>query len=85
MAVPSNPACMEKSQPGGSELSLPAKKESPRVGEEKPKVPKASPRVEDGGLDTMAPCTVSEHVAVTKTEPAVTTVSRKMLVGTEEV
>lgn len=69
---------MEKSQPGSSQHSLPAKEEPPRVGEEKPKAPKASSRVEDGGLDTVAPRTVSEHVTITKTEPAVTTVSRKI-------
>ncbi|XP_008286469.1 ubiquitin carboxyl-terminal hydrolase 19 isoform X2 [Stegastes partitus] len=73
VAVPSSPACMEKSQPGSSQHSLPAKEEPPRVGEEKPKAPKASPRVEDGGLDTVAPRGVSEHVAITKQEPAVTT------------
>ncbi|XP_051805775.1 ubiquitin carboxyl-terminal hydrolase 19 isoform X2 [Acanthochromis polyacanthus] len=72
VAVPSSPACMEKSQPGSSQHSLPAKEEPPRVGEEKPKAPKASPRVEDGGLDTVAPRTVSEHVAITKPEPTVT-------------
>lgn len=76
VAVPTSPACMEKSQPGSSQHSLPAKQEPPRVGEEKPKAPKASSRVEDAGLDTVAPRTVSEHVAITKTEPAVTTVSR---------
>ncbi|XP_070767136.1 ubiquitin carboxyl-terminal hydrolase 19 isoform X2 [Enoplosus armatus] len=73
VAVPSSPTCMEKSQPGSSQHSLPAKEEPPRVGEEKPKAPKASPRVEDGGLDTVAPRTVSEHVAITKPEPTVTT------------
>uniref|UniRef100_A0A7N6BJM2 ubiquitinyl hydrolase 1 n=1 Tax=Anabas testudineus TaxID=64144 RepID=A0A7N6BJM2_ANATE len=62
VAVPSSPACMEKSQPGSSQHNLPAKEEPPRVGEEKPKAPKASPRVEDGGLDTVASRTVSEHV-----------------------
>ncbi|XP_042266409.1 ubiquitin carboxyl-terminal hydrolase 19 isoform X3 [Thunnus maccoyii] len=72
VAVPSSPACMEKSQPGSSQHSLPAKDEPPRVGEEKPKAPKASSRVEDGGLDTVAPRTVSEHVAITKPEPTVT-------------
>ncbi|XP_054466021.1 ubiquitin carboxyl-terminal hydrolase 19 isoform X2 [Anoplopoma fimbria] len=72
VAVPSSPSCMEKSQPGSSQHSLPAKDESPRVGEEKPKPPKASTRVEDGGLDTVAPRTVSEHVAITKPEPTVT-------------
>uniref|UniRef100_A0A4W6FZJ3 ubiquitinyl hydrolase 1 n=1 Tax=Lates calcarifer TaxID=8187 RepID=A0A4W6FZJ3_LATCA len=70
VAVPSSPACMEKSQPGSSQHSLPAKEEPPRVGEEKPKAPKASSRVDDGGLDTVAPRTVSEHVAITKPEPA---------------
>uniref|UniRef100_A0A669ERL2 ubiquitinyl hydrolase 1 n=1 Tax=Oreochromis niloticus TaxID=8128 RepID=A0A669ERL2_ORENI len=62
VAVPSSPACMEKSQPGSSQHNLPAKEEPPRVGEEKPKTPKASTRVEDGGLDSVAPRTVSEHV-----------------------
>uniref|UniRef100_I3IZD7 ubiquitinyl hydrolase 1 n=1 Tax=Oreochromis niloticus TaxID=8128 RepID=I3IZD7_ORENI len=69
VAVPSSPACMEKSQPGSSQHNLPAKEEPPRVGEEKPKTPKASTRVEDGGLDSVAPRTVSEHVAITKPEP----------------
>ncbi|KAM9343659.1 ubiquitin carboxyl-terminal hydrolase 19 isoform 2-T2 [Pholidichthys leucotaenia] len=69
VAVPSSPTCMEKSQPGSSQHSLPAKEEPPRVGEEKPK---ASPRVDDGGLDTVAPRTVAEHVAITKPEPTVT-------------
>ncbi|XP_059189780.1 ubiquitin carboxyl-terminal hydrolase 19 isoform X2 [Centropristis striata] len=73
VAVPSSPSCIEKSQPGSSQHSLPAKEEPPRVGEEKPKPPKASSRVEDGGLDTVAPRTVSEHVAITKPEPTVTT------------
>uniref|UniRef100_A0A8C4GW57 ubiquitinyl hydrolase 1 n=1 Tax=Dicentrarchus labrax TaxID=13489 RepID=A0A8C4GW57_DICLA len=63
VAVPSSPACMEKSQPGSSQHSLPAKEEPPRVGEEKPKPPKASSRGDDGGLDTVAPRTVSEHVS----------------------
>ncbi|XP_047459365.1 ubiquitin carboxyl-terminal hydrolase 19 isoform X2 [Mugil cephalus] len=71
VAVPSGPACMEKSQPGSSQHSLPAKEEPPRVGEEKPKAPKASSRVEDGGLETVASRTVSEHVAITKQEPTV--------------
>ncbi|XP_071783636.1 ubiquitin carboxyl-terminal hydrolase 19 isoform X2 [Centroberyx gerrardi] len=73
VAVPSSPASMEKSQPGSSQHSLPAKEEPPRVGEEKPKAPKASSRVEDGGLDTVAPRGVSEHVPITKPEPTVTT------------
>ncbi|XP_044066779.1 ubiquitin carboxyl-terminal hydrolase 19 isoform X2 [Siniperca chuatsi] len=73
VAVPSSPTCMDKSQPGSSQHTLPAKEEPPRVGEEKPKAPKASSRVEDGGLDTVAPRTVSEHVAITKPEPTVTT------------
>lgn len=72
VAVPSSPTCMENSQPGSSQHNLPAKEEPPRVGEEKPKTPKASPRVEDGGMDTVAPRSVSEHVAM-KTEPTVTT------------
>uniref|UniRef100_A0A8C6LYI5 ubiquitinyl hydrolase 1 n=1 Tax=Nothobranchius furzeri TaxID=105023 RepID=A0A8C6LYI5_NOTFU len=66
VAVPSGPACMDKTQPGSSQHSLPAKEESPRVGED---TPKASPRgVEDAGLDSVASRTVSEHVAITKTE-----------------
>lgn len=73
VAVPSSPSCMEKSQPGSSQHSLPAKEEPPRVGEEKPKPPKASSRVEDGGLDAVAPRTVSEHVAISKPEPTVNT------------
>lgn len=73
VAVPSSPSCMEKSQPGSSQHSLPAKEEPPRVGEEKPKPPKASSRGDDGGLDTVGPRTVSEHVAITKPEPTVTT------------
>nr|XP_046251743.1 ubiquitin carboxyl-terminal hydrolase 19 isoform X2 [Scatophagus argus] len=73
VAVPSSPACMEKSQPGSSQHSLPAKQEPPRVGEEKPNAPKASSRVEDSGLDTVTPRTVSEHVAISKTESTVTT------------
>ncbi|XP_061760863.1 ubiquitin carboxyl-terminal hydrolase 19 isoform X2 [Nerophis ophidion] len=72
VAVPSSPACMEKSQPGSSQHSLPAKEEPPRVGEEKPKPLKAPPRVEDSGLETVAPRTVSDHVAITKSEPTVT-------------
>ncbi|KAM8864407.1 ubiquitin carboxyl-terminal hydrolase 19 isoform 2-T4 [Spinachia spinachia] len=67
VAVPSGPSCMEKSQPGSSQHSLPAKEEPPRVGEEKPKPPKASSRVDDCGLDTVAPR--SENVAITKPEP----------------
>ncbi|XP_013871731.1 ubiquitin carboxyl-terminal hydrolase 19 isoform X2 [Austrofundulus limnaeus] len=74
VAVPSGPTCMDKSQPGSSQHSLPAKEESPRVGEDTPKAPKASSRgVEDSGLDPVAPRTVSEHVAITKPEPTVTT------------
>uniref|UniRef100_A0A3Q0RCA7 ubiquitinyl hydrolase 1 n=1 Tax=Amphilophus citrinellus TaxID=61819 RepID=A0A3Q0RCA7_AMPCI len=72
VAVPSSPACMEKSQPGSSQHNLTAKEEPPRVGEEKPKAPKASTRVEDAGLDSVAPRTVSEHVAINKAEPTVT-------------
>lgn len=74
MAVPSNPTCMEKAQPDSSKHSLPAKQEPPRVKEDKPKVSKTSPRVEDGSLDP-TPCTVSEHVAITKTETTFTMVS----------
>uniref|UniRef100_A0A672IQR3 ubiquitinyl hydrolase 1 n=1 Tax=Salarias fasciatus TaxID=181472 RepID=A0A672IQR3_SALFA len=73
VAVPSSPACMEKSQPGSSQHSLPAKEEPPRVAEDKPKAPKAPPRVEDGGLDAVAPRGVSEHVAIGKPDPAVAT------------
>uniref|UniRef100_A0A665X602 ubiquitinyl hydrolase 1 n=1 Tax=Echeneis naucrates TaxID=173247 RepID=A0A665X602_ECHNA len=73
VAVPSSPACMEKTQPGSSQHSLPAKEEPPRVGEEKPKAPKASSRVEDGDMDTLASRAVSEHVAVNKPETTVTT------------
>ncbi|XP_037334767.2 ubiquitin carboxyl-terminal hydrolase 19 isoform X3 [Pungitius pungitius] len=67
VAVPSGPSCMEKSQPGSSQHSLPAKEEPPRVGEEKPKPAKVSSRGDDCGLDTVAPR--SEHVAITKPEP----------------
>ncbi|XP_077370928.1 ubiquitin carboxyl-terminal hydrolase 19 isoform X2 [Festucalex cinctus] len=73
VAVPSSPACTEKSQPGSSQHSLPTKEEPPRVGEEKPKAPKAPPRVEDSGLETVAPRTVSDHVAISKPEPTVMT------------
>ncbi|XP_029290902.1 LOW QUALITY PROTEIN: ubiquitin carboxyl-terminal hydrolase 19 [Cottoperca gobio] len=73
VAVPSSPSCMEKSQPGSSHHSLPAKDEPPRLGEEKHKPPKTSSRVEDGGLDNVSPRNVSEHVALTKPEPTVTT------------
>eukprot|EP00066_Takifugu_rubripes_P029655 XP_011618921.1 PREDICTED: ubiquitin carboxyl-terminal hydrolase 19 isoform X2 [Takifugu rubripes] len=71
VAVPSTPTCMEKAQPDSSKHSLPAKQEPPRVKEDKPKVSKTSPRVEDGSLDP-TPCTVSEHVAITKTETTFT-------------
>ncbi|XP_068452984.1 ubiquitin carboxyl-terminal hydrolase 19 isoform X2 [Clinocottus analis] len=80
VAVPSSPSCMEKSQPGSSQHSLPAKEEPQRVGEEKPKPPKASSRVEDGGLDTVAPRSVSEHVAITKPEPTVNTLKPTCMV-----
>ncbi|XP_053705774.1 ubiquitin carboxyl-terminal hydrolase 19 isoform X1 [Synchiropus splendidus] len=73
VAVPSSPACMEKSQPGSSQHSLPAKEEPPRVGEEKPKTTKTSPRVDDGGLETVAPRSMSDHVAITKPEATVAT------------
>lgn len=72
VAVPSSPACMDKSQPGSSQHPLPPSEEPARAGEDKPKGPKAPGRAEDGGLDTVAPRSVSEHVAI-KTEPAVTT------------
>uniref|UniRef100_A0A8C6SRC5 ubiquitinyl hydrolase 1 n=1 Tax=Neogobius melanostomus TaxID=47308 RepID=A0A8C6SRC5_9GOBI len=73
VAVPSSPACLEKSQPGSSQHPLPPSEEPARGGEDKPKAPKAPPpRVDDGGLDTVAPRGVSEHVAI-KTEPAVST------------
>lgn len=74
MAVPSSPACMDKAQPESSKHSLPAQQEPPRVQEEKPKVSKASARVEEGGLDSGAPSTGSEHVAITKAEPTFTMV-----------
>ncbi|XP_010792531.1 ubiquitin carboxyl-terminal hydrolase 19-like [Notothenia coriiceps] len=64
---------MEKSQPGSSQHSHSAKEEPLRVGEEKPKPPKASSRMDDGGLDNVAPRSVSEHVPISKPEPAVTT------------
>uniref|UniRef100_A0A3Q3DUR6 ubiquitinyl hydrolase 1 n=1 Tax=Hippocampus comes TaxID=109280 RepID=A0A3Q3DUR6_HIPCM len=73
VAVPSSPACTEKSKPGSSQHSLPSKEEPPRVSEEQPKAPKAPPRVEDSGLDTVAPRTVSDHVAIPKPEPTVLT------------
>ncbi|XP_034028051.1 ubiquitin carboxyl-terminal hydrolase 19 isoform X2 [Thalassophryne amazonica] len=73
VAVVSSPACMEKSQPGSSEHNLPSKEEPPRVVEEKPKASKVSPRVEDGGLDTVAPHSVCEHVPISKPEHTVTT------------
>uniref|UniRef100_A0A667XDC3 ubiquitinyl hydrolase 1 n=1 Tax=Myripristis murdjan TaxID=586833 RepID=A0A667XDC3_9TELE len=73
VAVPSSPASMEKSQPGSSQHSLPAKEEPPRVGEEKPKAPKAPSRVDDAGMDSVVPRSVSEHVPITKSEPGVTT------------
>ncbi|KAM9752146.1 ubiquitin carboxyl-terminal hydrolase 19 isoform 2-T2 [Menidia menidia] len=72
VAVPSSPACLEKSPPGSSQHSLPAKEEPPRVGEDPPKAPKAPPRgVDDAGLDPVGPRSVSEHVAIPKPEPAV--------------
>lgn len=74
MAVPSSPACMEKAQPDSSKHSLPAQQEPPRVQDEKAKVAKASARVEEGSLDPGAPSAVSEHVAITKTEPTFTMV-----------
>ncbi|XP_038137311.1 ubiquitin carboxyl-terminal hydrolase 19 isoform X3 [Cyprinodon tularosa] len=69
VAVPSSPACMDQNQPGSSQHSLPAKEEASRVGEEPTK---ASPRgVEDGGLDSVSSRSVSEHVSISKAEPAV--------------
>ncbi|KAM9829644.1 ubiquitin carboxyl-terminal hydrolase 19 isoform 1-T1 [Syngnathus typhle] len=73
VAVPSSPTCTEKSQPGSSQHSMPTKEEPPRVGEEKPKAPKAPPRVEDSGLETVVPRTVSDHDAITNAEPTVMT------------
>ncbi|XP_061536576.1 ubiquitin carboxyl-terminal hydrolase 19 isoform X1 [Phycodurus eques] len=73
VAVPSSPTCTEKSQPGSSQHSMPTKEEPPRVGEEKPKAPKTPARVEDSGLETVAPRTVADHVAITKPEPTVMT------------
>nr|XP_005162176.1 ubiquitin carboxyl-terminal hydrolase 19 isoform X2 [Danio rerio] len=68
VAVASSPSTLEKSQPGSSQHALPAKEE-PRVGEEKPKPPRAP---EDSGLDAVSPRSVSEHVSL-KQEPAVAT------------
>lgn len=64
------------SQPGSSQHGqLPPQEEPPRLAEDnKPKAPKPSPRVDDGGsggLDTVTPR--ADHVS--KPEPAVTTVS----------
>ena len=67
VAVPSGPSSLDKTQPGSSQHSLPAKEE-PRAGEEKPKPPRAA---EDAGLDAVVPR--SEHVPI-KQEPAVATV-----------
>ncbi|XP_019907445.1 ubiquitin carboxyl-terminal hydrolase 19 isoform X3 [Esox lucius] len=66
VAVPSGPST-QATQPGSSQHTLPAKDESPRVGEEKPK----TPRSDDGGLDSVSARTVSDHVPI-KQEPAVT-------------
>uniref|UniRef100_A0A8C5GW92 ubiquitinyl hydrolase 1 n=1 Tax=Gouania willdenowi TaxID=441366 RepID=A0A8C5GW92_GOUWI len=68
VAVPSIPGCMENSQPGSSQHSLPAKEEPPRAGEEKPKSPKVSPRVEDSVSAAVVPRSVPEHVGITKPE-----------------
>ncbi|XP_061112625.1 ubiquitin carboxyl-terminal hydrolase 19 isoform X2 [Conger conger] len=66
VAVPSGPASLDKTQPGSSQHTLPAKEE-PRVGEQKEK----APRTEDtSGLDTVAARTVTEHVPL-KQEPLV--------------
>ncbi|XP_028308441.1 ubiquitin carboxyl-terminal hydrolase 19 isoform X2 [Gouania willdenowi] len=73
VAVPSIPGCMENSQPGSSQHSLPAKEEPPRAGEEKPKSPKVSPRVEDSVSAAVVPRSVPEHVGITKPELTVTT------------
>uniref|UniRef100_A0A6Q2Y7W1 ubiquitinyl hydrolase 1 n=1 Tax=Esox lucius TaxID=8010 RepID=A0A6Q2Y7W1_ESOLU len=64
VAVPSGPST-QATQPGSSQHTLPAKDESPRVGEEKPK----TPRSDDGGLDSVSARTVSDHVPI-KQEPA---------------
>lgn len=69
VAVPSGPSSIDKSQPGSSQHSLPAKEE-PRAGEEKPKPPRAA---EDAGLDAVVPRSVSDHVPI-KQEPTVATV-----------
>lgn len=74
MAVPSSPACLEKAQADSSKHSLPAQQEPPRVQEENANVSKAAGRVEEGVLDPGAPSTVSEHVAIAKTEPTFTVV-----------
>ncbi|KAI1892889.1 hypothetical protein AGOR_G00138170 [Albula goreensis] len=66
VAVPSGPASLDKTQPGSSQHTLPAKEE-PRVGEQKEK----APRTEDNsGLDAVAARTVAEHVPI-KQEPLV--------------
>nr|XP_023681613.1 ubiquitin carboxyl-terminal hydrolase 19 isoform X2 [Paramormyrops kingsleyae] len=66
VAVPSGPASLDKSQPGGSQHPLPAKEEPRAVENDKPV------RTEDGGLDGVATRTVVEHVPI-KQEPLVAT------------
>lgn len=66
--MPSGPASLDKSQPGGSQHPLPAKEEPRAVENDKPVRP------EDGGLDAVATRTVVEHVPI-KQEPLVATVS----------
>ncbi|KAK7883974.1 hypothetical protein WMY93_027097 [Mugilogobius chulae] len=70
VAVSSGPACLEKSQPGSSQHSLPPSEEPARGVEDKPKAPKAPARVEESALESVA--TRNEHVSL-KSEPAVTT------------
>ncbi|XP_066554299.1 ubiquitin carboxyl-terminal hydrolase 19 isoform X2 [Amia ocellicauda] len=64
VAVPSGLASLDKSQPGSSQHTLP-NKEEPRTTE------KEKARGDDGGLDTVAARTVSEHMPI-KQEPLVT-------------
>ncbi|XP_036388803.1 ubiquitin carboxyl-terminal hydrolase 19 isoform X2 [Megalops cyprinoides] len=66
VAVPSGPASLDKSQPGSSQHTLPAKEEA-RVGEQKEKAPRSE---DSGSLDAVAARTVTEHVPI-KQEPLV--------------
>ncbi|KAG7472315.1 hypothetical protein MATL_G00107420 [Megalops atlanticus] len=66
VAVPSGPASLDKSQPGSSQHTLPAKEEA-RVGEQKEKAPRSE---DNSSLDAVAARTVTEHVPI-KQEPLV--------------